>query len=116
MGEKSPLTKTEKSFCVSFLQQLGRQKMENVFCRGSRMEMKIQEFHEQHPYLYIIVLIILIIVNLVGVCAGAAVYLAGFLFVFSLMICFLYSCVIYIPTIIVLFIIYTFIRLLARRK
>ena len=54
--EKSPLTRTEKLICVSFFQELGRQKMESVFCRGSMMEMKIQEFQEQHPYLQMIVL------------------------------------------------------------
>ena len=114
--EKSPLTRTEKSICVSFFQELRRQKMESVFCRGSRMQMKIQEFHDQHPYLTIIVAIILIILNIAGVFAGAAVYLAGFLLFFSLQVCFLYSCVISIPIFIVIIIIHTCIRLLNRKN
>ena len=104
--EKDPLTAKEISVCVTFLQKLEKQEIQNVFCSSSKSEMMIQQFRQNHFYLHMLVTILLIIVNAVGTCAGAAAYFIIFLMVVALLICFLYSSVIYIPVLVVLYLIY----------
>ena len=104
--EKDPMTSTEISVCVAFFKKLEKQEIQNVFCSSSKSEMMIQQFRQNHFYLHMLVTILLIIVNAVGTCAGAAAYFIIFLMVVALLICFLYSSVIYIPVLVVLNLIY----------
>ena len=68
------MTSTEISVCVTFFKKLEKQEIHNVFCSSSKSEMMIQQFRQTHFNLHMLVTILLIIVNAVAMCAGAAAY------------------------------------------
>ena len=71
---KDPMKSKEISVCLTFFKKLEKQEIQNVFCSSSKSEMMIQQFRQNHFYLHMLVTILLIIVNAVGTCAGAAAY------------------------------------------
>jgi len=114
--EKSPLTNEELENCETFFRTLLEKDIQDAFGRSSKNEIMIYQLKENHYFLFILIAIILLIINCVGVCIGIAAYFILLLLILSLLICFLYSSVIYLPVLATLYLSYKVVEYCKHKK
>ena len=86
--------------------QIERHLLSSLFSKKSKSVLRISKFKNNCPYLSILGILSLVILNIVVICLGAVVYVSGLFSLVSLLISFVYGSVISIPVIIVSSIVY----------
>ena len=71
--------------------------VKNVFCTNSRVEMMIQDLKKRPTRQIKVLIATLALLNIVCSLLGAVFYIAGFVFVITIIICFVYASIILVP-------------------
>ena len=108
------LSETMKNIdqCLQIIQKtLNSQSFfQNLFSKNSKTVMTIKSYRDEHPYLYHLLTILMIIINMMAVCGGAFLYVTGLFSLVSLLISCLYSSIVLIPVVIIISVIYHCLR------
>ena len=96
---KTKGTDDELRICVEIINSFmnSNNMVRDVFSRNSRNEMVIRHFSSRGAGIKFLFLLMLVIVNIISLCLGAIVYIAGIFSVVGLLISFLYASLISFP-------------------
>ena len=92
----------EISSCLVIIHKFRKERhlLSSLFSKKSKSVMRISKFKNSCPYLYILGTLFLVIINIIAICLGAAVYVSGLFSLVSLLISFVYGSIVSIPVII----------------